>query len=46
MGGPSFFISFLGADSLSVSLELNVSFDSSIDLATSQVELAYWDIGE
>lgn len=46
IGGPSFYISFLGQDSLSSVVEVNVTFDGSLDWAAAIPELAYWDIGE
>ena len=46
VGGPSFFVSFLGQESLSGSLEVNVTFDGSLDWVAAIPELAYWDIGE
>lgn len=45
IGGPSFYVSFLGQDSLNGQLNINVTFDSSIDWSNGQPVLAYWDIG-
>ena len=44
-GGPSFYVSFLGQDSLDGPLELNVTFDSMLDWGVASPELAYWDTG-
>ena len=44
-GGPSFFVSFLGQDSLNAPLDLNVTFDSSLDWEIATPEIAYWDVG-
>ena len=46
VGGPSFFISFLGQESLSDVIEVNVTLDGSLDWSAALPELAYWDIGE
>ena len=46
VGGPSFFVSFLGQDSLSDVIEVNVTFDGRLDWSAAVPELAYWDIGE
>ena len=46
VGGPSFFVSFLGQDSLSDVIEVNVTFDGSLDWSAAVPELAYWDVGE
>ena len=45
IGGPSFFVSFLGQDSLQGELRFNVTFDSTLDWTESDPKLAYWDIG-
>ncbi len=46
IGGPSFYISFFGQDSLSGVIGVNVTFDGSLDWAAAVPELAYWDIGK
>ena len=46
VGGPSFYVTFLGQDSLNAPLEVNVTYDSSLDWATAFPELGYWDIGK
>ena len=45
-GGPSFYVSFLGQDSLDSALELNVTIDAWLDWDIANPELAYWDTGE
>ncbi len=45
-GGPSFYVSFLGQDSLDAALELNVTIDALLDWDIATPELAYWDTGE
>ena len=45
IGGPSFYVSFLGQDTLQGELIFNVSFDPSLDWSESEPKLAYWDIG-
>ncbi len=44
-GGPSFFVSFLGQESLSAPVDLNVTFDRSLDWDVATPELAFWDVG-
>lgn len=44
-GGPSFYVSFLGQDSLNAPLEINVTFDRSVDWSLATPEIAYWDNG-
>ncbi len=46
IGGPSFYISFFGQDSLTGVIGVNVTFDGSLDWAAAVPELAYWDIGK
>ncbi len=46
IGGPSFYISFLGQDSLTGVINVNVTFDGSLDWDAAVPEIAYWDIGE
>ena len=46
VGGPSFFVSFLGQDSLNAPLEINVTYDSTLDWTTAFPELGYWDVGK
>lgn len=46
IGGPSFYVSFLGQDSLYGTLDVNVTFDPTLDWMAATPELAYWDIGE
>ncbi len=45
IGGPSFYISFLGQESLADAIDVNVTFDGSLDWAAAVPEIAYWDIG-
>ncbi len=45
IGGPSFFISFFGQESLEGELIITTSFDSSVNWTESVPRLAYWDIG-
>ena len=46
-GGPSFFVSFLGQDALNAPLDINVTFDRSLDWdpAMATPEIAFWDNG-
>ena len=44
-GGPSFYVSFLGQTSLNAPLDINVTFDSTLDWNVATPEIAYWDIG-
>jgi len=44
-GGPSFYISFLGMETLLGPLSVNVTFDRTLDWSHSIPELLYWDIG-
>lgn len=44
-GGPSFFVSFLGQSSLNSPLDINVTFDSSLDWDMAMPEIAFWDVG-
>jgi hypothetical protein len=46
VGGPSFYVSFLGQDSLNAPLEINVTYDSTLDWTTAFPELGYWDVGK
>ena len=46
IGGPSFYVSFLGQDSLNAPLEINVTYDPSLDWTEAFPELGYWDIGK
>lgn len=46
IGGPSFYVSFLGQDSLNAPLEINVTYDSTLDWTTAFPELGYWDVGK
>lgn len=46
IGGPSFFVSFLGQDSLNAPLEINVTYDSTLDWTVAFPELGYWDVGK
>ncbi len=46
IGGPSFYISFLGQDNLYGTLEVNATFDPTLDWSVATPELAYWDIGK
>ena len=45
-GGPSFFVSFLGQDSLNSPLDINVTYDRSLDWDVARPEIAYWDDGK
>ena len=45
-GGPSFYVSFLGQESLNAPLDINVTFDSSLDWDVATPEIGFWDIGE
>lgn len=44
-GGPSFYVSFLGQSSLNSPLDINVTFDSSLDWDVAEPEIAFWDVG-
>ena len=46
IGGPSFYISFIGQESLDGPLNINVTFDSNLDWSNGMPVLAYWDIGK
>ena len=46
IGGPSFYVSFLGQGSLDAPLELNVTYDSTLDWTVAFPELGYWDVGK
>ena len=44
-GGPSFYISFLGQERLDAPIEINATFDRSLDWSIATPEIAYWDNG-
>lgn len=44
-GGPSFFISFLGQGSLNSPLDINVTYDRSLDWDVARPEIGFWDYG-
>jgi hypothetical protein len=44
IGGPSFYVSFIGQESLHGQLKLNVTFDSTLDWSDSEPTIGYWDI--
>ena len=46
IGGPSFFVSVVGQESLQGELMVNTTFDRKLDWSNSEPKLAYWDIGE
>ena len=46
IGGPAFYTSFIGQDSLLVPLEITASFDPTLDWSVASPELAYWDVDE
>lgn len=46
IAGPSFYVSFLGQDSLNGPLTVNTSFDQFLDSEIFGVDIAYWDSGE
>ena len=46
IGGPSFFVSFYGQETLEGELLINTSFSSTVDWSESDPKLAYWDIGK
>ena len=46
IGGPSFYVSFLGQDSLNGPLTINTTFDPSLDWSNANPDLGYWDIGK
>ena len=43
IGGPSFYVSFLGQNSLSAPLKIQVSFDSNVDWTLARPTLLFWD---
>lgn len=45
IGGPSFYISFLGQESLNGPLRITATYDQSLDWSEADPELAFWDIG-
>lgn len=46
IGGPSFYISFLGQSSLLAPLQVTASFDPTLDWFNARPELLYWDTAE
>ena len=45
IGGPSFFVSMFGQETLNGELTITTTFDSSVNWNDSVPRLAYWDIG-
>ena len=45
VAGPSFYVSFLGQDSLNGALMINMTFDPFLDRDRFMPDVAYWDIG-
>ena len=45
IGGPSFYVSFLGQESLNGPLRINATYDRLLDWSEAEPELAFWDIG-
>ena len=46
VAGPSFYVSFLGQDSLNGPLTINVTFDPSLNREAVFVDVFYWDRSE
>ena len=46
IGGPSFFVSFAGQESLQGELLINTTFERQLDWSTGEPKLSYWDIGK
>ena len=44
-GGPSFYVSFLGMETLYGPLNVNVTFDRTLEWSYAVPELLYWDNG-
>ena len=44
-GGPSFYVSFMGMQTLYGPLNVNLTIDRTLDWSHSVPELLYWDIG-